>query len=161
MADPAMKIFFPMKNPIRFAVLAAFCSLIAMSTADSALPPPPTAKLLSTVFDWEKLAVEKTANGVRRAVLDGPTTTLDKLHVHITTLNPGQNSGEPRRHLQEEVIIVKEGLVEAHVDGRTQIAGPGSVFFFAANAVTRLRNAGPGPATYTVVYYYTPLTPKE
>ena len=32
--------------------------------------------------------------------------------------------------------------MEATVDGRTQTAGPGSVFFFAANAVTRLRNAG-------------------
>lgn len=132
-----------------------------MSSTPPTKSPAPGSKLSSTVFDWEKLAVEKTANGVRRAVLDGPTSTLDKLHVHITTLNPGQNSGEPRRHLQEEVIIVKEGLVEAHVDGRTQIGGPGSVFFFAANAVTRLRNAGDGPATYTVVYYYTPLTPRE
>lgn len=120
-----------------------------------------TAKLLSTVFDWEKMVVTPTANGVRRAVLDGPTTTLDKLHVHITTLNPGQNSGEPRKHLQEEVLIVKEGQVEAHIDGKTQTVGPGSVFFFAANAVTRLRNAGTGPATYVVIYYYTPLTPKS
>jgi quercetin dioxygenase-like cupin family protein len=63
--------------------------------------------------------------------------------------------------LQEEVIIVKEGLVEATFDGKTQTAGPGSVFFFAANAVTRLRNAGDGPATYIVLYYHTPLTPKD
>ena len=102
-----------------------------------------------------------TTNGVRRTLFDAPTATLDKLHCHITTLNPGQNSGEPRRHLQEEVIIIKEGTVEASVDGRTQTVGPGSVIFFAANAVTRLRNAGNSPATYTVIYYYTPLTPKS
>ena len=120
-----------------------------------------TPKLQSTIFDWEKLKVTPTTNGVRRDVLDGPTATLDKLHCHITTLNPGQTSGEPRRHLQEEVIIVREGSVEATVDGRVQTVGPGSVIFFAANAVTRLRNAGSGPATYTVVYFFTPLTPKE
>ena len=120
-----------------------------------------TTKLPSTIFDWEKLKVTTTTNGVRRDVLDGPTATLDKLHCHITTLNPGQTSGEPRRHLQEEVIIVREGSVEATVDGRVQTVGPGSVIFFAANAVTRLRNAGSGPATYTVVYFFTPLTPKE
>ncbi len=131
-----------------------------MTAADSA-PTPTPAQLRSTLFDWDKLPVTTTPTGVRRAVLDGATSTLDKLHVHITTLNRGQNSGEPRRHLQEEVIIVKEGLVEAYVDGRTQILGPGSVIFFAANAVTRLRNAGDGPATYIVTYYYTPLTPKE
>jgi quercetin dioxygenase-like cupin family protein len=132
-----------------------------MQAADSAQAPAPSAMLPSTVFDWQKMEVTKTPKGVRRAVLDAPTTTLDKLHVHITTLNPGQDSGEPTRHLQEEVIIVKEGLVEASIDGKTHAAGPGSVFFFAANAVTRLRNAGDGPATYLVVYYYTPLTPKK
>ena len=120
-----------------------------------------TTKLPSTIFDWEKLKVTTTTNGVRRDVLDGPTATLDKLHCHITTLNPGQTSGEPRLHLQEEVIIVREGSVEATVDGRVQTVGPGSVIFFAANAVTRLRNAGSGPATYTVVYFLTPMTPKE
>lgn len=118
-------------------------------------------KLSSTVFDWDKMKVETVANGVRRTVFDAPTTTLDKIHCHITTLNPGQNSGAPRRHLQEEVIIIKEGLVEATADGRKQTVGSGSVIFFAANAVTCLRNAGDGPATYTVINYYTPLTPKN
>ena len=120
-----------------------------------------TTKLASTIFDWEKMHVETVSNGVRRTLFDAPTATLDKIHCHITTLNPGETSGEPRRHLQEEVIIIKEGTVEATVDGRRQSVGPGSVIFFAANAVTRLRNVGSGPATYTVLYYFTPLTPRN
>jgi quercetin dioxygenase-like cupin family protein len=135
------------------------CVMLSAQNSNPATAPAP--KLSSAVFDWTKLVPTPTANGVRRAVFDGPTTTLDNLHCHITTLNPGANSGEPRRHLQEEVIIVKEGLVEASIDGRIQTAGPGSIFFFAANAVTRLRNAGDTPATYIVIYYYTPLTPKS
>jgi quercetin dioxygenase-like cupin family protein len=131
---------------------------ILMAQAPETKPSP--AKLASTIFDWEKMQPTPTANGVRRDLFEGPTATVDKLHCHITTLKPGANSGEPRRHLQEEVIIIKEGQVEATVDGRTQTVGPGSVIFFAANAVTRLRNAGEVPATYTVVYYFTPLTPK-
>ena len=123
--------------------------------------PSKTMKLASSVFDWEKMQTETTSNGLRRTLFDAPTASLDKIHCHITTLNPGQTSGEPRRHLQEEVIIIKEGTVEATVDGRTQTVGPGSVIFFAANAVTRLRNAGSSPATYTVLYYFTPLTPKN
>lgn len=142
--------------PVAFASLAL---MLSAQTPDPTLPA--TAKLASAVFDWEKLPVVPTPKGVRRDVFDGPTTTLDKAHCHITTLNPGENSGEPRRHLQEEVIIIKEGLVEVSFDGRTQTAGPGSVIFFAANAVTRLRNAGTTPATYIVFYYYTPLTPKS
>jgi XRE family transcriptional regulator, regulator of sulfur utilization len=142
-----------MKFTLLILILGAAGCAVPMNSAD-------TPKLTSALYDWQKMEVTPTATGVRRALFDGPTATLDKLHCHITTLNPGQNSGEPRRHLQEEVIIVKEGTVEASIDGKTQTAGPGSVFFFAANAVTRLRNAGAGPATYIVVYYYTPLTPK-
>ena len=141
------------------AVFAALCFTLSAQVVQPAPAGPP--KLPSTIFDWEKLKVITTTNGVRRDLFDAPTDTLDRIHCHITTLNPGQNSGDPRRHLQEEVIIIKEGTIEAAVDGRTQTAGPGSVIFFAANAVTRLRNAGTGPATYTVIYYYTPLTPKN
>lgn len=130
-----------------------------MLAADSSKAP--AANLTSKVYDWQHLVPTPTVNGVRRDVFDGRTLTLDKMHCHITTLNPGKDSGEPRKHLQEEVLIVKEGLVEAHIDGKTQTAGPGSVFFFAANAVTRLRNAGDTPCTYIVIYYYTPLTPKS
>jgi XRE family transcriptional regulator, regulator of sulfur utilization len=139
----------------------AFIAVCSTLSAQAPGAPAAAAKLPSTIFDWEKMDVAQTPTGVRRAVFEAPTTTLDKIHCHITTLNPGANSGEPRRHLQEEVIIVKEGKVEATVDGRKEIAGPGSVIFFAANAVTRLRNAGDGPCTYIVVYYFTPLTPKE
>jgi len=141
---------------IVFAIIAF--TLMAQETKTNS---PAPAKLSSTVFDWTKMKVMPTSNGVRRDLFDAPTSTVDKLHCHITTLNPGQNSGEPRRHLQEEVIMVKEGLVEATFDGKTQTAGPGSVIFFAANAVTRLRNAGDSPATYIVLYYFTPLTPKQ
>lgn len=151
-----------MKSFVCFAFCAAICSiLVAQAPSPKETKAAPQSKLLSAVYDWEKMVPTPTANGVRRAVFDGATTTLDKIHCHITTLNPGQNSGEPRKHLQEEVLIVKEGQVEAHIDGKVQTAGPGSVFFFAAHAVTRLRNAGNGPATYIVLYYYTPLTPKE
>jgi XRE family transcriptional regulator, regulator of sulfur utilization len=144
-------------------LMAAACVGFALSltAAEPDRAVTSSAKLLSTIFDFEKMAATVTPNGARRNVLDGPTTTLDKLHVHITTLNPGKTSGEPRRHPQEELIVVKEGLVEAHVDGKTQTAGPGSVFFFAANAVTRLRNAGDTPATYIVINYYAPATPKQ
>jgi mannose-6-phosphate isomerase-like protein (cupin superfamily) len=145
---------------LSFATTLLLCSVM-LSAQNPDSTSAPKSKLSSAVFDWTKLVPTPTANGVRRAVFDGPTTTLDNLHCHITTLNPGANSGEPRRHLQEEVIVVKEGLVEASIDGRTQTAGPGSIFFFAANAVTRLRNAGDTPATYIVIYYYTPLTPKS
>ena len=146
-------------------IVAACASLATLLPAQTPAPVPapdkPAEKLTSNVFAWEKLVTTPNPKGARRAVLDGPTTTLDKLHVHITTLNPGEKSGEPTLHLQEEVIIVKEGTLEATSDGVTRTATAGSVIFFAAHSVTFMKNAGPTPATYTVIYYYTPLTPKS
>jgi len=142
-------------------ILAALAAFATMLSAQTPTPPPPAANLPSAVFDWEKLPVIPNEKGVRRDVFDGPTATLDKAHCHITTLKPGENSGEPRKHLQEEFIVIKEGSIEATHDGKSETIGPGSVIFFAANAVTRLRNAGTTPATYIVFYFYTPRTPKS
>ena len=143
------------------ALVPALAAL-ALMPAQTPNPSPKTPdKLASAIFDWEKLSVNPTPKGARRDVFDGPTATVDKAHCHITTLNPGENSGEPRRHLQEEIIVIKEGTVEASLDGKTQIVGAGSILYFAAHAVTRLRNAGATPATYFVINYYTPLTPKS
>jgi mannose-6-phosphate isomerase-like protein (cupin superfamily) len=143
-----MKIF------LSLAVYAMLAHTLMAQTNSS-------GKLSFAVYDWQKMKPVTVTNGVRRAVLDGATATVDKLHCHITTLNPGEVSGEPRLHLQEEIIIVKEGTVEAVSDGKVEIAGPGSVIFFQSHTVTQLRNPGKIPATYTVVYYLTPLTPKS
>jgi|ERR1700722_5237619 len=144
------------------AAMLTLCTTLSAQTPTNAPPEilnPP--KLTSAIYDWEKMQSTTVSNGVRRLVFDGPTTTLDKINCHITTLNPGQQSGEPRLHVQEEVVIVKEGSVEATYDGHSETVGPGSVIFFASGATTRLRNPGKVPATYTVIYYYTPLTPKK
>ena len=141
---------------------AALCSTMAAQTQEIApTMSSKTTKLVSAVYDWEKMQPTVVSNGVRRTVFDGPTATLDKINCHITTLNPGEQSGEPRLHLQEEVVIVKEGTVEATYDGHSETVGPGSVIFFASHATTRLRNPGKVPATYTIIYYYTPQTPKK
>src|SRR5581483_8471978 len=152
---PVSGIFF-MKS-LLLLVCAALGSALTACAADDAKTS--ADRLASGVYDWEKMAVTPNAKGVRRAVFDGATATVDKIHCHITTLNPGEKSGEPSKHLQEEVIIVKEGTVEANWDGKSETGGPGSFIFFAAGATTFLRNAGSTPCTYTVFYYYTPQTP--
>jgi quercetin dioxygenase-like cupin family protein len=141
-------------KPLLTAALALLTLTIPAKAPELAAAAEP--RLSSRVHSWKGLPVEKRPNGVRRQVLDGPTTALDRLHAHATTLDPGQVSGEPRLHPQEELIIVQQGTIEAHFDGHTQIADAGSVIFFAANAVTFLKNAGSVPATYHVVYYQVP-----
>lgn len=120
---------------------------------------PEAAKTGSAVFAWDRLAVTPTATGERRAVRNAPTFTLANLSCHVTTLRGGIAAHPPHRHADEELVIVKEGLIEVMIEGRTQQAGPGAVFFFASNDEHGMRNAGDGPASYYVVRFVSDRTP--
>ena len=61
--------------------------------------------------------MKETAVGSSRQFLRAPTATLDELEIHVTTLNPGQTSHAPHQHANEELLIMKEGTVEALVNG--------------------------------------------
>ena len=137
---------------------------LAIFTVRAEAPPAAASAkepMKSQVFEWAALKAVAIPNGERRMVLDGPTATVDLLHVHVTSLGVGQVSGDAVRHPRDEVLIVKEGEVEVSLDGTTQNAGPGAILFFASGAVTRLKNIGAGPATYYVIYYETPKTPRQ
>ena len=136
-------------------------ALVLAVTAMPLAHPADAPKLTSRVYAFNQLPATSTPVGARRAAFDGPTATVDLAHCHVTTLNPGQRSGEPRVHRQEEIIILKEGTVEVHFDGQQRTARAGDIIFFAANATTHLHNTSDQPATYYVIYYFTPLTPKE
>jgi mannose-6-phosphate isomerase-like protein (cupin superfamily) len=61
----------------------------------------------------------------------------------------------------DEVIIVKEGTIEAFVKDKWVRVGPGSVIFNTANVPQSMRNVGDGPATYHVITFRPPATPKQ
>ncbi len=104
-----------------------------------------------TVFNWNDMKPEKTAKGEVRSLCKSPTATVDQLEMHVTTLNPGLESHPPHRHLNEELIIIREGECETLSDGKWVKVGPGSVVFNASNSLHGFRNVGATPATYHVV----------
>jgi quercetin dioxygenase-like cupin family protein len=132
--------------------LAAVAGTLAVVAAAPQKPPI----LGSTAFDWNTVPVKQTAVGSVRQFLRAPTATLDELEIHVTTLNAGQTSHAPHKHPNEELIIIREGTVEALVNGEWKTVGPGSVIFQASNQLHGLRNVGTGPATYHVVNWSSP-----
>ncbi len=148
-----------MKSLACLAAFVVLASMLPAQTPGTAATPP--AKMLSQVIDWQKLVFTPTKTGQRCAVFEAPTPTLDKFHCHISTLNPGENTGPLHRHPQEELVIIKEGTLEINIDGRIQVAPAGSMIFYAANENENMRNIGKTPATYYVIQFYTALTPKE
>lgn len=120
------------------------------------LTPSKNPALTSAAFDWDKLAVKPTKVGAVRKVCQGPTPTLDELEIHITTLNQGEAAHEPHAHADEELLIVKEGTVEALVNGTWTKLGAGSIIFQASCIEHAIRNAGETPATYHVIKWNSP-----
>lgn len=132
--------------------------VINVATADTAAAPKTPAaesaapeKLRSGVFRWDSLAAQPTARGARRDIVNASTVTFHNLSLHATTLNPGETPHAPHRHVDEEIIVIKEGTLEATVDGITRACSGGSIFFFASNQLHGLKNIGTAPATYYVL----------
>ena len=135
-----------------FTALAA--SAITLACVSVAQQP---AKLLdSTAWKWEDLPAKKTDVGELRSVVREPTRTLDELEMHITTLNAHTASHAPHTHPNEEMVIVREGTLQAHVNGKEIVVGPGSVLFFASMQPHAVQNVGDGPATYFVINWKSP-----
>lgn len=110
-----------------------------------------SAQQPSTVFEWSKLAVRKTATGERRDIVNAPTATYANLESHVTTLEPGIAAHAPHRHADEEIVVIKDGTLEVTINGKTETAGAGSMLFFAANDLHGMKNAGHTRATYYVI----------
>ncbi len=140
-------------------LLVALIAVFATLTGVAALQPKPQP-LGSQVFDWKDMVAKPNATGEVRTIIRAPTVTLDELENHITTLKPGLASHAPHQHPNEEMLIVREGTVEALVDGKLKRVGPGSIIFQASNQLHNIKNVGDVPATYHVINWKSPLTPK-
>lgn len=114
----------------------------------------------STVFDWNAMTPKATETGSVRPVCKSRTATLDELEIHVTTLEPGKSPHPPHRHPNEELVIIRQGTVEAFENGEWKRLGPGSVIFSASNQLHGLRNVGSEPAVYHVVNWKTGATPE-
>ncbi len=140
------------RRDISFLALGLAAGIAATVFAQSDAAP----KLGSRVYTWESHPVEKTASGERRAIFDSITATVDRLETHITTLKPRTASHEAHRHPDEELIFVREGVIEATINGVATKAPAGSVIFYASNDLHGMRNAGDMPASYFVLRWTSP-----
>jgi XRE family transcriptional regulator, regulator of sulfur utilization len=139
------------RRDIVAGLVAAGITLACVSVAQE-----PGKLLDSTAWKWEELQPKKTEVGELRSVVRQPTRTLAELEMHITTLNPHTASHKPHTHPNEEMVIVKEGTLQAHVNGREVVVGPGSVLFYASMQPHAVQNVGDTPATYFVINWASP-----
>jgi quercetin dioxygenase-like cupin family protein len=145
-----------MKLPLCFvSLVVALVTFGAEPVPNKYTPPAQTNPLATTFVAWDSLPVRTTANGEARAVFDNPTPTLEKFEMHITTLKPGASSHPVHHHPWEEMLLVKEGTLEASLNGEKHRAGAGSLIFLASHDPHNVTNVGETPATYYVINFVT------
>ncbi len=143
----------------RKCVLVLFTALAIAGLAVQAQSNKPSP-MTSNAIEWNSLAVKTNATGSSRKFFEGPTANLENLECHASTLNPGATNHVILKRANDEVIIVKEGTIEAYVGDKWVRVGPGSVIFNAANVDQSMRNPGDVPATYHVITFRPAATPK-
>jgi XRE family transcriptional regulator, regulator of sulfur utilization len=120
--------------------------------SDASNPSSPSNAVLGpTVFHWDEMKPEPNAVGAHVQLCRQPTATLDQLEMHVSSLNPGEMSHPPHRHVNEELIILREGLCETLSNGAWVRVEAGSVVFNASMSLHGFRNVGPWPAVYHVI----------
>lgn len=135
------------------SVLAASIFCIGMMPAQHNLP--------SRVHAWSELEQKNSSERITRPILEGSTTHLEYLEIHATTIAPNTSPHPAHQHLDEELLIVKEGTLEVTVGDQKKILGPKSIVLIQPNAVHGFRNAGDEPATYYVMRYRAKTGPDQ
>jgi XRE family transcriptional regulator, regulator of sulfur utilization len=139
----------------------ALLLIVFLASALVAQAQPEKPSMTSKALEWTSLEVKTNATGSSRKILEGPTANLEMLECHASTLNPGLTNHAILKRPNDELIIVKEGTIEAFVGDKWVRVGPGSVVFNAANVPQSMRNPGGVPATYHVITFRTPTAPKR
>lgn len=109
--------------------------------------------LPSKCYSFDSLPVEKNQKtGMEiRNVFRGETHAGCPVAMHISTLPPGQMPHPAHHHVHEEMMLIKEGTLEATISGQSTRVGPGSVIYIHSNDEHGLKNVGDVPAQYFVL----------
>jgi XRE family transcriptional regulator, regulator of sulfur utilization len=135
------------------STLAVFAFVAGLATSAVGDSKPPV--MGSTSVTWEEI-MAKAGKGRSKPIFQSATGTLDELEMHITRLAPGEAPHAAHKHAAEEVVIIKEGTLEAFQEGKTRKLTPGSVIFQGSNQMHGVRNVGDVPAVYYVMRWNSP-----
>jgi mannose-6-phosphate isomerase-like protein (cupin superfamily)/quercetin dioxygenase-like cupin family protein len=119
------------------------------AVADSETPLP------ARIFEYQAAVVPAQPKPiVQKLLFQQATHSLNKLHAHLTTLQPGAGY-EPHADPYDVAILLFSGEVETV----GQRVGPLGLIYYSAGELHGMRNVGSTPATYLVFEFHSPLAP--
>ena len=113
--------------------------------------PAGTDGTISQTFRNEDITPSRNGPLTSRQMLRARTRAGFKLDLHESELPAGMSPHDPHQHVHEEVLLIREGLLEVTISGKTTRLGPGSSAYFAANELHGWRNVSTTTARYFVL----------
>lgn len=110
----------------------------------------PVETLPSDAFPFAGLKPRKSGTIELYQILTGRTQTGCQLDLHQNKLPSGAIPRPPHRHAHEELLLVREGEIEA-LDGNSTRIGPGSCACMASNDQHGYRSSSNAVAKYFVL----------
>ena len=107
--------------------------------------------LPSNAFSYQDLTARKGGTTTTRQILKGDTHSGFLVDLHETELAAAQAPHPPHHHVHEEMLLIREGMLDVTIGGRVTRLGPGSAAYIASNQEHGWRNAGNAPARYFVL----------
>ena len=126
--------------------------LPALAAGSAYAQEKPSKKVLTAAsYKYEDLTVKQNGLNQSRAVFDGLTHTNFPVELHMTRLAPGQMPHAPHHHVNEEVMMLKNGELEIMQGGVTSRVTAGSIVYVQSNVEHGWKNIGTEPAEYFVI----------
>ena len=121
----------------------------APPAADNAVEKLPVMR--TQHFKYDELPVTTNGQNRQRRMFTAKTHTGFKMESHQSDIAPGEVNHPPHRHLREEMMLIREGVMELTIAGTPYRLGPGDVGVIGSNELHNAKNVGTSRATYFIV----------
>ncbi len=102
-------------------------------------------------FGFDELPVTTNGKNEQRRMFTAKTHTGFKIESHQSDIAPGEVNHPPHQHLREEMMMVREGVMELTISGKPYRLGPGDVGVIGSNEIHNAKNVGTTRALYFIV----------
>jgi mannose-6-phosphate isomerase-like protein (cupin superfamily) len=102
-------------------------------------------------FGFDEIPVTTNGKNKQRRMFTAKTHTGFKIESHQSDIAPGEVNHPPHMHLREEMMLIREGVMELTIAGKPYRLGPGDVGVIGSNELHNAKNVGTTRANYFIV----------
>ena len=119
------------------------------AAANNSVEKLPVIKTHSYLYN--EVPVTTNGKNTSRRMFTAKTHTGFKIESHSSDIAPGEVNHPPHQHLREEMMLVREGVMELTISGKPYRLGPGDVGVIGSNEMHNAKNVGTTRALYFIV----------